>query len=149
MNIKDFSLTWRLTGPNQYPLSESVLEQLVPFDSEQAQNIEIRLSGHAKQNGINLELYQLIESNPTDESCSTFLTSLGIIKDCKIIISWDSETALSTIWDIFENYWEAFCYPGSDDIIIFPINREWLLVYYHYGLFEFGKSKRTRTDQTA
>jgi len=48
--------------------------------------------------------------------------------------------AIETTWSIFTEYWDAFCYPSSDDVTVVPVTGSWRLVYYHYEQFEFYES---------
>jgi len=39
-------------------------------------------------------------------------------------------------------YWDDFCYPGSDDVAISPEDDSWLLFYFHEEMFEFGQRRK-------
>jgi hypothetical protein len=58
----------------------------------------------------------------------------------EIFISWQPDTAVRTNVNLFVKYWDDFCYPG-DDVAIFPLSEEWVLLYWHEGRFYFAKRK--------
>ena len=57
--------------------------------------------------------------------------------DERVVVSWDQATALETSWRTFREHWEIFCYPGSDDVIISPLDERWVLCYHHWEEFTF------------
>ncbi|MCV2366480.1 hypothetical protein LNV23_23910, partial [Paucibacter sp. DJ1R-11] len=61
--------------------------------------------------------------------------------DAEVILSWDPEVALKTSWAIFAKYWQEFCYPSSDDLVVFPSIGDWVLLYHHEEQFHFGRRK--------
>ena len=62
--------------------------------------------------------------------------------DTPVIVSWQPDLGVRTTWHIFADYWDAFCYPSSDDVAVWPEGKQWVLAYYHYELFEFGKDRK-------
>ena len=57
----------------------------------------------------------------------------------RVTVCWDSDTGLTTTWGIFANWWPTFCYPSSDDVVIFPDSMAWALVFHHDEKFIFGR----------
>jgi hypothetical protein len=141
MEIREFSLSWRWTEPNQHPLPESVLKELIPLSIEHAAKFDNELYGHVSNARLSQNLYCSIKLFDSDRPCDALLESLNISNECEVIISWDYNTALKTTWKTFKENWEAFCYPSSDDVFIYPENKKWLLFYHHEESFEFGKRK--------
>lgn len=58
-----------------------------------------------------------------------------------VLLFWDESTAVLTEWEIFIQYWDDFCYPSSDDVIIYPLSGKWLLLYDHEEILQFGRLK--------
>ena len=56
----------------------------------------------------------------------------------RIVLSWDQGAALETSWRTFREQWEVFCYPGSDDLTISPLDERWVLCYHHWEEFSFS-----------
>jgi hypothetical protein len=42
---------------------------------------------------------------------------------------WD--VAVLTADSVFQRYWDDFCYPSSDDVLIWPRSDAWAAVYRH------------------
>ena len=60
----------------------------------------------------------------------------------QVTVRWDSTTAVRTTWKVFADHWDDFCYPGSDDVEVFPLTGEWLLLYHHWEQFEWGRRRQ-------
>ena len=52
-----------------------------------------------------------------------------------VIASWSDEEALYLPWAVFSEYWSSFCYPGSDDVTVWPPDEQWGLSFSHSGVF--------------
>lgn len=68
-----------------------------------------------------------------------WLRELPICPAEKIVVRWGPRVAVQTNWEIFARYWNDFCYPSSDDVEIFLPSGEWILLYHHWELFEWGR----------
>ena len=75
-----------------------------------------------------------------------WLDSLPIPADESVVVSWDAETAVTTPFAVVAQDWSDFFYPGSDDAAVIPPNGEWMLMWHHYELFEFGSASLVPTD---
>ena len=138
-DIRNFPLAWRWTSSEHYELSEEVLRQMVGLDSAQSRALAQRNRGLIDRNGLVGSAFIQIRGHPATGECSDFLRSLDVSPETAVLLSWDEETALRTTWCIFKKHWEAFCYPGSDDVTISPDSDSWLLYYSHEEQFEYGK----------
>ena len=59
-------------------------------------------------------------------------------------MSWEPTVALETSWRTFTTQWQAFCYPGTDDVTISPLDERWVLCYHHWEAFSFtARAERT------
>ncbi len=67
------------------------------------------------------------------------LRSLHPELESMIIALWEPEIGIALPWTILCHYWPHFCYPGSDDISIFPLAQDWCLLYHHDDFFAYGK----------
>ena len=65
------------------------------------------------------------------------LAGLPIGADERIVVSWEPAVALETSWRTFTTQWQAFCYPGTDDVTISPLDERWVLCYHHWEAFSF------------
>ena len=58
-----------------------------------------------------------------------------------IVVSWDQQTAVVTDFELFTARWEDFCYPSSDDVAVLPLDGSWVLHYWHWEEFVFGRRR--------
>ncbi len=56
-----------------------------------------------------------------------------------VTTSWGSERAVAVPWPVFTEFWADFCYPGSDDAIIWPAAEAWAVCYRHIEQFEIAR----------
>lgn len=132
MTILEFPLAWRWTQPSHAVLPVNVLAQIRPLTRS-----EIAL----------LDASATSEGGPTS-SCSaeqshivsTWLRRVQPDVFARVIVRWNEELAVETTWEIFTNYWDDFCYPSSDNVMVTPITGTWQLAYHHYELFDFTVS---------
>ncbi len=130
-----FPLAWRWTLANQHPLSPTVLATIRPLTPARATEIHDLALARCAQGSSNPQARQV----PTDGARSAvrdWLEGLGVGPSETIILSWDRTTAVATIWQTFLDHWDAFCYPGSDDVTIWPPTCDWALCYRHYDVLE-------------
>lgn len=73
-----------------------------------------------------------------DEKVSVWLSKR--LPHTDIIVSWQPDLAVLTNTQLFIKYWSSFCYPASDDTSIMPIDRSWVVHYWHEEVIWFGKS---------
>jgi hypothetical protein len=56
-----------------------------------------------------------------------------------VTVSWGSETPVAVPWLLFTDFWADFCYPGSDDAIVWPTGEAWAVCYRHSEQFEIAR----------
>lgn len=59
----------------------------------------------------------------------------------ELIISWDQDTAVLVSTQLFVAYWDDFYYPGSDDLVTWPMNEAWCLLLHHEEQLLFGRRR--------
>jgi hypothetical protein len=84
---------------------------------------------------------RIVTSSIEPKDVRQWLGNRKIGLDEPIIISWDDVLAVQSKWSIFCEYWDAFCYPSSDDVDVIPITRHWQLRYHHWEEFEFRRAR--------
>jgi hypothetical protein len=57
------------------------------------------------------------------------------------VLVWNESTAALTEWGIFCDFWDDFCYPSSDDVVVLPLTCHWVLLYDHEETLQFGRLK--------
>ncbi len=74
-----------------------------------------------------------------NEDAQRWLLSKVPLANSKVVVSWTNDLAVLVSWEVFCSYWNDFCYPASDDVAIFPLSEDWMLLYDHAEVFIFGK----------
>jgi len=123
-----------------------VLAQIVPLTATEAlQSNKESLTLYQPNQKLSAALYGTIATQRTDNippsEGRTWLLNQQPA-EAPVVVSWQAELGVRTTWYIFADYWEAFCYPSSDDVTVWPEGKDWVLAYYHYELFEFAKSRK-------
>jgi len=63
-----------------------------------------------------------------------------------VIVSWDTDTAVTAPFAVVARHWSDFFYPSSDDAAVIPPYVEWMLTWHHEELFEFGSASPALVD---
>lgn len=143
MNIRRHKLAWRWTDSQYTVLPEEVLAALHPIDEVEAKEFhELALTWLGKD-GLSSEFNSKIASTGhlPSEASSNWLTQQEPLSEIEVVLSWDPTVALKTSWAVFVEYWQDFCYPASDDLVVFPLAGNWVLLYHHEEEFHFGRRK--------
>jgi hypothetical protein len=141
MQLKDFPLAWRWTDPNYAMLPDKILKKIEPQEKTQATALfeaGVRFCG---TDGLDEEQFKIeqIETHTTNvEAVAKWLLKLHPETNAKVWLSWQPDTAVSTTWGIFSKYWDEFCYPASDDLLVWSENPSWVLLYHHEERFQHG-----------
>lgn len=144
--LDDFPLRFRWTDPRYNVLPSADLAAIRPLSLAKAQEIATltmpylhSLAGSPR--GAIPEHY----CSPAEEvSAEGDAATVGAglkelpVDDQSVVISWDPRTAVLTTWKVVYTYWDDFCYPSSDDVIVVPLSGAWLLWYDHEERFVFG-----------
>jgi len=89
---------------------------------------DIRINAHA-------------ESEDSSNVVREALRTLPIPGERRVIVHWEHDTAIETRWTTFCEHWDDFCYPSSDDVTVVPMDRSWVLCYFHWEEFMFAASE--------
>ncbi len=143
--LADFSLRWRWLEANQHPMSGDELARIKPLTSAAATRAwEFAMRWHSGTS---------FDACPSDE----YFPSIATLEDphgnagqqwlsarlpetpVPIIVSWQPSDAVMTDSALFAKRWEAFCYPASDDVDIWPVDSRWVVTYWHEEQLWFGE----------
>lgn len=140
--LATFPLLWRWTRPEHEILPERILATIEPLTEQAAE----RLAPEAARRGGPRPVsdYELVMATEWDdrESAHERLLALGIPLNLNVIVHWDDRTAVRCPWRTFVDYWNAFCYPSSDDVTIWALDDAWTLSYRHFEAFHFERQSR-------
>jgi hypothetical protein len=142
--INEFDLKWRFTEEKYSCLSEQDLSLIQPLSEHRAKEFN-RYSQKYMGNGSLLESeFSSVESlkiSGGHEAVRDWLRAKSIDPETKVAVSWDNTDCVITLWRVFIKYWDDFCYPISDDILVWSSTEDWFLYYCHHEIFEYGKKK--------
>ena len=140
--LDDWELSWRISQNN---LELNDLNSIFPLNIDTSKSIwkfteKLYGSHGANHNYSKTDWVNASQSSDEDiEKCKIWLKQLPIEENKKIILQWDRKNSVATIWKIFLNYWDFFCYPSFDDVGIFPNDFSWILIYSHYEIMNFAE----------
>lgn len=142
MHLKDFPLAWRWTDEKYALLPDDVLSRISPQTSEQADRLfkeSLRFCGTDGLDERWFSLTQIGTKGVEPARVSEWLMACHNNTDTTVFLSWQPNTAVSTTWGIFAQYWSEFCYPASDDLNVWSEAHSWVLLYHHEELLQFGR----------
>ena len=132
-----FALAWRWTQPSHNVLPPEVMAQIAPLEQ-----LPDGLLAHGAANSSTLRDVRSIRTDGSAGEVVHWLGQLPVDAKGKVIVRWTERVAVETTWSIFTRFWDDFCYPSSDDVEVYPASGDWILLYHHYELFEWGCRKR-------
>ena len=142
-SLEKFQLKWRFTDPNYNVLPADVLKRFHPLDMQSAHEIYGRRTDILQNFNLDRAQYPNVETyNSTNdvEGARLWLKrQLANLGSERVTVSWTSEVAMAVPLNDFCDYWDDFCYPGSDDLLVLPKNDDWVLYFFHEELFQFGR----------
>ena len=146
--LDDFPLLWRWSQPSHDVLPSGVLAEiraLAPARASELSAEAVALTERGRRVG---GLTLIAADGDHADDVRSRLAALRIESKAPVIVSWDPSTAVVTHWGIFTRYWDAFCYPSSDDVTVWPVpssvdgagamSAPWVLCYHHSEVFAFG-----------
>jgi hypothetical protein len=146
MTIREHPLAWRWTVPKHAVLPDSVLDQMQPFSQQEAEKLFKHACSFNGQDGLSTDLFEvrvISTASLSLEAGRAWLRALQPVLTSKILLSWQPDTAITTTWDVFTEYWSDFCCPASDDLNVWPEDEQWALLFHHEEEFHFGFRKHT------
>src|SRR5262245_17496546 len=142
MTIREHPLAWRWTDPEHTVLPEDTLAQMASIDPVEAEQLWRHSLSLVARSGLAAQEFATISRHSADVSLEVgrdWLQAQQADSGVPVVISWDQATAIRTTWEVFSAHWDAFCYPTSDDVLVFPGSEEWVLFYFHEEEFRFGR----------
>ena len=126
---------WRWQDPHHKILPSEVLEAIRVVRAEKARELFPR----------SLELDRWAREAPTRvfdvDAASAEETAAWLLQlapaDTPVVVSWHLEAAVLTPWRLFAKHWDAFWYPASDDVTVFPLSEAWALSCDHAGRYSW------------
>jgi hypothetical protein len=141
-SLESFSQAGRWTGRNLLP--PTVLSGIRPLVPAKAREVFSETLLFDPDNRFLPGHYQIVEietGNEDVQQVGDWLRQHIANLEEHVVVSWawEPEEAVATTGAIFCDYWDDFCYPSSDDVVITPLSQDWKLVYWHEEVFFFGR----------
>ena len=144
-DFNKFLLKWRFSGPNiNFP--KNSIKFIHPFNtikSNEIWNLSLKFIDRSENNFKPSKIFYKIKTLENLElkeniEIIAWLNENIPADNEKLILSWQPDTSILTTREVFINFWDDFCYPGSDDISIFSKSELWILHYWHEESFYFA-----------
>ncbi len=143
--LESFPLKWRWTDARWNLLPPDVLANIRPISKNKALEVDEHSRLFHPDEGFVQGTFdlvaelQILQVHNDAEYVRDWLRQHIPASEERLIISWDCDNAVVTTVAIFCEYWDDFCYPGSDDVLVSPLHDEWMLFYWHEEVFFFGR----------
>ena len=132
--MAEFSLGWRFTTRRADRWTADLLERVRPLSSAAALRAEASI-GASYAEGSDFAVTFRSDDPPGDVRQK--LRDLPPEASERVLVVWDSRTALTTDWGVFVEAWDDFCYPASDDVRVMALSARWALWYRRYEVIQF------------
>lgn len=142
MTIREHPLAWRWTDADYAVLPEDTLAQLQPVELREAERLFQRSQRLLVRDSLSPQEFTAIVHHSADVSVEVgrcWLRERQPDLSVQVFVSWQTDAAIRTTWEIFTAHWDDFCYPASDDIVVWPESERWALFYFHEQEFHFGQ----------
>ena len=134
VELEQFRYFWRL-GERHGDLPAEALDRIHLLSEGKAREVDeiIRVSDCS----VIWESSRQIDAETRDATLVRDILNGDLLAsdDIQVAMSYDRSTALVMSVGILCRYWRDFCYPGSDDIVIYPFDGSWILAYDHEECF--------------
>ena len=140
--IDSFPLNWRWTDSRWNKLPPDALSSIQPLSESKARELCQYSLAFEDQSGLMESLFESttrINTSGDEAEIRQWLINRSPDLNRTVVVSWDNELAALVRWEVFCEYWDDFCYPSSDDVMIFPQSGEWMLSYSHDEYFIYGE----------
>jgi hypothetical protein len=136
-HLTNFELAWRWED-----LPPETQQEIRPLNRTESLLADIRSRELFNRLGPRSHTMRLIATRSVEgeatKAVGAWLRS-QLPEDELVTVSWGSETAVAVPWLLFTEFWADFCYPGSDDAIVWPAGETWAVCYLHSEQFEIAR----------
>jgi hypothetical protein len=135
VSLDSFPLRWRWTDSQHNSLPVDRLAQIRPLGATKA--AEVDAIGRRIADPIPLNATAFDSSS--DQNAREWLGCTLPADDTNVLVSWSRDLAVHTPVELFIEYWDDFCYPSSDDVLVVALSGAWILRYTHWETMHFWK----------
>jgi hypothetical protein len=147
--MKQWRLRWRFTDPKHGVLPAKDLEHIRPLCPAKARLawnsllflLEVK-DGTPSLSPAYFEKISSIDTSAEPEAVRIWLQSQLPSHVREVLVSWQPDEAVVTTADVFCRHWDDFCYPGSDDVMVWSLHDDWAWFYWHEEQMFAGSRQR-------
>jgi hypothetical protein len=142
MSIREHPFAWRWTDPKYAVLPDDTLARMQPIEQREAERLFQRSLRFLVRDSLSPQEFAAIVRHSADvpaEVGRRWLREQQPDLSAQVFVSWEQDAAILTTWEIFTAHWDNFCYPSSDDVVVWPESEQWALFYFHEEEFQFGR----------
>jgi hypothetical protein len=129
--MRTFNLRWRFTDRRYCRLSDAALAQVRPLAQHSAWHVAIAAAPLLRRLDGTMVRVGRARLDRDRRSVLAWLGSLPVSADERVMLSWSRLEGATTCWGMFVRHWDAFWYPSSDDLFVFPARCDWGLFLDH------------------
>ena len=140
-SMESFPLKWRWTDLRWNKLPDDALNAIQPLSESKTRELCQHSLAFEDQSGLIESLFETtarINTSGNELEIRQWLIDRSSDLNQTVVVTWDNELAALVKWEVFCEFWDDFCYPSSDDVMIFPLSGEWMLSYSHDEYFIYG-----------
>jgi hypothetical protein len=137
-------MAWRWTDPAYALLPDDALRRIRTLSrakAHEACRLLLPLADFRRGGLVDdrFESWAAFDASGDERSVRERLSALGPGPDVEVIVAWPQWCdAVRTDYGNFCTYWQEFCYPSSDDVLVWPFGDEWTVYYQHSEFFMYG-----------
>lgn len=143
--MEKFGLRWRWDKLHCPEMSEQDRSRIRPLTSLKAEEVwrESQQLYHVVNDVVRPNATAIAQLNTAQKESvevRDWLDAAIPATEEAIYVSWGSNTSVETDRATFVTWWDTFCYPASDDVLIRPVSSTWAAFYWHEEVLYVGTS---------
>ncbi len=139
--FEEFPLRWRFTEERYNRLPPEDLVLIRPLSKHRATEFcqySMKYDSNASLQESEFNSIESFTVSNNEEETRNWLRARPVNFNTQVVVSWDHTNCVITLWRVFCEYWDDFCYPGSDDVSVWSPEEDWCLNYHHYEVLSYG-----------
>ena len=147
--VSEHPLKWRWTNPKWNLLPAAALAQIRPLTAiktnQVCQSILPLIGSEQCLSGEFFEDIKEFNTSGDAEDGRTWLLDHLPPSVTELVVCWVhfDIPALVTSAEVFFSYWDDFCYPCSDNVVVWSMNDEWAAFYHDSERLWVGRRRPT------
>jgi hypothetical protein len=149
--LAEFGMRWRWTDPKWNLLDDDALSKIHPLTPGAARRAWETLGDLFDPSGFGLNPAHIADqtrmetADPDESVVRAFLERATPPRGDETLVLWGPDVAVLTTDRVFQRYWDDFCYPSSDDVLIWQCADAWAAMYWHEEVMFAGMRTSDRS----